>query len=103
MTIYGLSQTTGVERTLVVEQTAAARRRRLRRRTAAAAAAAAPFFAGPGLVDGQGASVGLLPVQGRHRGPGLVVVAHLHEAEAFRPARLAVRDDLGRLHVPVCR
>src|SRR5438128_10139732 len=65
---------------------------------AAAAATAAAFGLGPGLVNGQGAAAFLLAVQGRDGGLGLLVGLHLHEAEALGAARVAVSDDLRRLH-----
>ena len=65
--------------------------------TAAAAATARAVFAGLGLVDGQGAAVVLLAVEGGDGGLGLVVAAHLDEAEALAPAGVAVLDDFGAL------
>src|SRR5579885_349769 len=65
---------------------------------AAAAAAAAALGLGPGLVDGQGAAARLLAVQGGDGRLGLLVVLHLHEAEALGAARVAVHDHLGGLH-----
>src|SRR5262245_65061224 len=61
-------------------------------------AAAAAVLAGLGLVDGQLAAVYLLAAEGRDGRLGLLVGAHLHEPEAFGPARVPVHDDLGRLH-----
>src|SRR5262249_45523913 len=65
---------------------------------AGAAAPTAPVFPGLGLVDRQPAAVHLLvaePLDGRL---GLLVAAHLDEAEALGAAGVPVHDDLGRLH-----
>jgi hypothetical protein len=67
----------------------------------AAAPAAAAVLAGLGLVDGQVAALELLAGQGRDRRLGLLVGAHLHEAEAAGPAGVAVHHDLGGLHPAV--
>src|SRR5205085_967578 len=74
--------------------------------TAAAAVAAAPrtptaaaaVLPGLGLVDGQGPAADDLAVEGGDGGLGLLVAAHLHEAEPLGPAGLAIHDHLGRLH-----
>src|SRR5262249_21390394 len=54
-----------------------------------------------GLVDGQGAAVHLLAVEGGDGGLGLLVRLHLDEGEALGLPRVTVRDDLGRLHPAV--
>src|SRR5437016_2370017 len=64
----------------------------------AAPAAAAPVLAGLGLVDRQGTAPHLLAAQGGDGGLGLLVTAHLHEAEPLGAAGVPVHDDLGRLH-----
>src|SRR5262249_23302398 len=61
-------------------------------------AATAAVLPGLGLVNHEAAAAGLLAGQGLDGGLGLLVGAHLDEAAAPRPARLAVPDDLGRLH-----
>jgi hypothetical protein len=59
------------------------------------AAGARPILAGSRLVDGQGTPLELGAVQ---TGDGLVgAVAHLDEGKPARPARVTVRDHLGRL------
>jgi hypothetical protein len=64
--------------------------------TATAPATTATILARPGLVDGQVSALEVLAVQ---RGDGLrPALAHLHEAEATRAARLAVGGDLGAVH-----
>src|SRR5262249_57488316 len=65
---------------------------------AAAPAAPAAVLPGPGLVDGQGAAVVLLAVQAADGRLGLLVGAHLDEAEALAAPGVAVHDDLRRLH-----
>src|SRR5262249_47469572 len=68
--------------------------------TAPAAGAPAPaaLGLGSGLVDDQGATAGVLAVEGRDGGLGLLVAAHLNEAEPLGMPRVAVGDDLRRLH-----
>src|SRR5207302_9320563 len=68
-----------------------------------AAALAAAFGLRSGLVDGQGAAVHLFAVEGGDGGLGLLVAAHLHEAEALGAAGVPVHDHLRRLHRPVRR
>src|SRR5262249_27414518 len=63
-----------------------------------AAAAAAAILARLGLVDGELAAVHLLAAQGGDGGLGLLVGAHLHEAEALGAVRVPVHDHLRRLH-----
>src|SRR5438105_2271519 len=70
---------------------------------ATATAATAAVLFGLGLIDRRGAAVHLFAV---HRGDGglrLLVAAHLDEAEALGPARVAVHDDLRRLDRAVRR
>src|SRR5262249_30884964 len=64
----------------------------------AAAAATAAVFARLGFVDGQRAAVNFLAVHGLDGCLGLLVGAHLDEAEPLGAAGVAVHDDLGRLH-----
>jgi hypothetical protein len=66
--------------------------------TSASSASASSFFAGPGLVDRQRASVVLLPVQPLNGGLGFLVVAHFHEAKSLAAAAVAVRNNLGAVH-----
>src|SRR5262249_54365793 len=68
---------------------------------AAAPAAPAPVFPGPGLVDGQAATVHLLAVEGRDGRLCLLVCAHFHETKPLGTAGVAVHVDLGGLHGPV--
>src|SRR5262249_13861481 len=63
--------------------------------------AAAAALLGPGLVDGQRPPVDLLAAEGGDGGLGLLVGAHLHEAEALGAARVAVHDHLRGHHGPV--
>src|SRR5205085_7591861 len=71
---------------------------------AARAAAPAPAaLARPGLVDRQAAAAGLRAVERGDGGLRLLVVAHLHEAEALGAAGVPVHDHLGRLHGAVRR
>src|SRR5262245_28680012 len=65
---------------------------------AAAATAAAAVLLGAGLVDGQVAAADLRAGQRGDGGLGLLVAAHLDEAEALRAAGVTVHDHLGRLH-----
>jgi hypothetical protein len=65
------------------------------------AEAATALFARAGFVDGQGATVVLLPVEGGNRGLGLVVVAHFDEPEALAAAGVPVVDDLGGCDRPI--
>src|SRR5262245_36059220 len=60
----------------------------------ATATAAAAVFAGPGLVDRQGAAAVGGAVQGVDGGLRLVIVGHLDEAEAAAPPAELVDDDL---------
>src|SRR5262249_7350606 len=60
-------------------------------------------FARAGFVDGQGAAVVLLAVEGRDRGFRLGVTAHLDEPETLAPPGLPVGDDLGALDRAVLR
>src|SRR5262249_35289496 len=64
----------------------------------AVAAGARAVLARPGLVDGQAATADLLAAEAGDGGLGLLVGAHLHEAEALGAAGVPVHDDLGRLH-----
>src|SRR5690242_4201519 len=70
-----------------------------------AAAGAAPPALGPGLglVDRQRPPARVLAVEGLDGGLGLLVAAHLHEAEASRLAGLPIRDHLCRLNGAVGR
>src|SRR5438105_789867 len=61
-------------------------------------AAAATVGPRPGLIDGPGAAIHLLAIEGRDGGLGLLVRLHLDEREALGLPRRTVRDDLGRLH-----
>src|SRR5689334_23487100 len=70
---------------------------------AAPAAPAAAVLARPGIVDGEAAAADHLAVEGGDGGLGLLVAAHLDEAEPLRPARVTVHDDLRRLHRAVRR
>src|SRR5262245_44517444 len=64
----------------------------------AAAPAAAPVLPGLGLVHGQGPAVDLLAAQAGDGRLGLLVGAHLDEAEPLGAACVPVRDHLCRLH-----
>jgi hypothetical protein len=71
--------------------------------TAATAAASTTASTGSilarlGFVHFQSAAINFLAVQSGDGGFGLIIAAHLHEAEAFAAARLAVVDDLGAGH-----
>jgi len=63
---------------------------------ATAAASTTAFFAGPGFVDGKGASAMLLPVERCDRRLGFLIGAHFDETETFGTTGVAVVDDLGR-------
>src|SRR5690606_25918521 len=67
----------------------------------AASATVAARLAGTRLVDREPPAGGIGAVQLLDRPPGLVVVRHLDEAEATRPAAVPVHDDRGRLDRPV--
>ncbi|CAA9405275.1 MAG: hypothetical protein AVDCRST_MAG64-1945 [uncultured Phycisphaerae bacterium] len=69
----------------------------------AAAAATRAVLTRLGHVDGQVAAVDVLAVQGVDRGLGLLVGAHLDEAEALAAAGVPVADDLCALHRTVLR
>src|SRR5262249_5351569 len=62
------------------------------------AAATAPRLAGLGLVDCEAPAVDLLILQTLDGLLRLGLAAHLHEAEALAPTRVAVHDDLRTLH-----
>jgi hypothetical protein len=64
--------------------------------------AATALFARAGFVDGQGATVVLLAIEGSDRGLGLVVVAHFDEPETLAAAGVPVVDDLGGCDRPIC-
>src|SRR5205823_4144166 len=68
---------------------------------AAAAPAAAPVGLGAGFVHRERPAVHLLPVEGRDGRLGLVVIGHLHEAEALGATGVPVHDHLCRRHCPV--
>jgi hypothetical protein len=68
---------------------------------AASSAAEAPFLAGAGLVDGEGAAIVLLAVEGLNGCLGFVVVRHLDEPETFTAAGVAIVDHLGRKNLAV--
>src|SRR5262245_60845319 len=77
---------------LVAVATAAAATTSATTAVAAAATAATTLLARSGLVHGERAALEHGPV---HRGDRRVgAVAHLHEAEAARPAGVAILDDL---------
>ena len=63
--------------------------------TTTASAARAALFPRAGFVHGQSPAIMLFAVQTRNGGLRLLVIAHLHESEAFAPARVAVHDDFG--------
>src|SRR5207302_1804634 len=65
---------------------------------ATAAATTAAIFAGLGLVDGKITAVVLLAVEGRDRGLGLLIGAHLDETETLAAAGVPVADHLSALH-----
>jgi hypothetical protein len=65
---------------------------------AAAAPAAAALGLGTGFVDGQRSAVHLFAVERRDGRLRFRVRPHLHEAEPFGTARVAVHDHLRRLH-----
>src|SRR4051812_46528117 len=67
----------------------------------AAAAAAAAVLTGPGFVDGEGAAVVLLAVEGGDGRICLGVVGHFDEPEALAAAGVSVVDDLGGHDLPV--
>jgi hypothetical protein len=56
------------------------------------------LFLGSGFIDGQGATVVLLAVQGRDGGLGLLVAGHFHKTKTFASARVTIVDDLSRHH-----
>jgi hypothetical protein len=71
--------------------------------TATTTTATRAIFTRLGLVDGEGAAIVLLPVQGRDGGLRFAVAAHLNKAEALAPAGVPVADDFRRLHGAVLR
>jgi hypothetical protein len=71
--------------------------------TATTTTATRAIFTRLGLVDGEGATIVLLPVQGRDGGLRFAVAAHLNKAEALAPAGVPVADDFRRLHGAVLR
>src|SRR5215467_11314555 len=66
---------------------------------ASVSAAARRLIAGPSLVDGQGASIDFLAVQGAHGRVCLGVVTELHESEALGSTGVAVGDDPRRFRL----
>jgi hypothetical protein len=52
-----------------------------------------PWFPGPGLIDGEGATREFLAVQPLNGGLGCSGVRHLDKAKAFGPTRITVRND----------
>src|SRR5207247_2106429 len=68
---------------------------------ATAAAATTTFGARTSLVDRQGPAVNLLPIQGCNRGRRILVVGHLHKAEALGATRVPIHDNLRRRHFAV--
>ncbi len=71
-------------------------------KSTSATATTGPLFLGPGFIDGQGATVVLLAVQGSDGGFGLFVGGHFDKSESLAPARVAIVDDLSRHHRAVC-
>src|SRR5258708_5353269 len=65
--------------------------------TPATTTAACPIFLRLGFVHGQGATVVLLPVQGRNGGLSFGIAAHLDKAKALASAGVAIVDDLRAL------
>jgi len=65
------------------------------------ATAAAPVFAGTGFIDGQGAAVVLLPIEGCNRGFRLIIVRHFDEPKTLAPTGIPIIDHLGRQDLPV--
>jgi hypothetical protein len=63
----------------------------------AATTAAAPVFSWTSFVDGERSPVRFFAVQGVNGRLGLIIIAHLDKAEAFRATRVSVHDDLGGL------
>src|SRR5262249_41472254 len=63
-----------------------------------ASAGKATLDLGPSLAHGHCAAIGLLPIQGRDRGLGLLFRPQFHKSEAFRPAGVPVANHLGRDH-----
>jgi hypothetical protein len=60
--------------------------------------AAATVCLSSAFVNGERTPVDFLAVQGGNGCLGLLTTSHLDEAETFRPARVPVHDDLGRLN-----
>ncbi len=67
---------------------------------AVATTTATPGFARPGLVDRESAAINLLIVESLNGRLGLGITAHLHEAEAFATARIAVLNHLALCTLP---
>src|SRR3954471_19512493 len=71
--------------------------------TATATAAATTLLAGAGLVHGEAATLEIAPVERGDGGLRLLVVAHLHEAEALGAPGVTIHDHLGGIHGAVLR
>jgi len=69
--------------------------------TVASTTAARVFFARAGFVDGQGATVVLLPVKRVNGVVGIGVVIHFDEPETFASTGFAVVHDLGGQNLAV--
>ncbi len=69
----------------------------------AVTAATTPRFPGLGFVDSQPTAIDLLVMERLDGRLGLLIAAHLHEAEALAAAGVAVVDDLDALHAPELR
>ena len=69
--------------------------------TAAATTAAGTFFAWACFIDGEGAAVVLLAVEGSNRRGCFLVARHFDETEALAAAGVPVVDDLCGNHLPV--
>src|SRR4051794_29467173 len=66
--------------------------------TATTTAATRTLFARLGFVDGQGAAIDLLAIEGGDDGLRLFIGRHLDEAEALAAAAVAIGDDFRALH-----
>jgi hypothetical protein len=63
----------------------------------ASTTATATVFLGLGFVDGEGATVMLLPVEGCNGGLRFFITAHFHESETLAPTGIPVLDHLSAL------
>jgi hypothetical protein len=94
--------TTTASTTATAEAAATAAASAVAATTTTTAATTTALFARAGFVDGQGAAIVLLTVEGGNRGSRFLVRGHFDESEAFASAGVPIVDDLSRDDLSMC-